>query len=557
MQKSEIKRFIDCFEYLKKHYLDIFDALCAMLEVFLIHRQNPEIFLLQSPKITPALESIFAQNAISSPLLLSSDIKLHRLGKLLGESEANLQNIEEFFHIISQQKTSNKLYYYSTPLEVNQLLIRLLDIKSDESLYNPCYGMGSVFLSLAQVHGGIRLFGEELDEKLSKIALMIARICNIDASQLHVTNLLKTPSFITDEGARQFDKVLCNPPMYPHMGLEYLKKDARFAQIGTLAKYYSELIFLTHSLMHLKKRGVFIVRNQVLQKTSLEAKVRQKLLQENMIEAIIELPKNIFPLQNHDLSIMVLAPNSQNILHINANNEFFYHKDGKYNRLINLDYLIEIFKHKKPSKYSKITAQKDIQKNDLRASFYINWENEKGGQTLKSMGFEAIRGQRVYGGKNDEDIEFFDVGIADFNPLGFTQNFENPKKIGDKNKIKKYALKPYDILLSLRGNTPKITILGEFDGLCVANTGVLVLRNPSKEVALHLYCYFFKDRGLKQLRGIYEKSAESGLNCELLLGLSIPKDYDKSAKELFEKILRLSGKMRALEEEISKLRCEK
>ena len=76
-------------------------------------------------------------------------------------------------------------------------------------------------------------------------------------------------------------------------------------------------------------------------------------------------------------------------------------------------------------------------------------------------------------------------------------------------------------------------------------------------MALHLYCYFFKDRGLKQLRGIYEKSAESGLNCELLLGLSIPKDYDKSAKELFEKILRLSGKMRALEEEISKLRCEK
>ena len=84
MQKSEIKRFIDCFEYLKKHYLDIFDALCAMLEVFLIHRQNPEIFLLQASKITPALESIFAQNAISSPLLLSSDIKLHRLGKLLG-----------------------------------------------------------------------------------------------------------------------------------------------------------------------------------------------------------------------------------------------------------------------------------------------------------------------------------------------------------------------------------------------------------------------------------------------------------------------------------------
>ena len=90
---------------------------------------------------------------------------------------------------------------------------------------------------------------------------------------------------------------------------------------------------------------------------------------------------------------------------------------------------------------------------------------------------QIIRGQRVYGSNKDEEIEYFEVGVSDFAPLGFSSYFENLRQKGNKEKIQKYALKPYDILIALRGNSPKLTILSPDISLpCIANVGVLILR---------------------------------------------------------------------------------
>lgn len=560
LKKEELKKLIDCFEYLKKHYLDIFDALHAMLEVLLICKHASFLFDLRPKDLHSALDDFFNQYEISQPKLSLNSIKLNRLKKNLLNIKFDLKLIEEFIYIITQQKTVNKLYYYSTPLQVNRLLVGLLDIKCGEEVYNPCYGMGSVFLSLTQICSEVRLFGEELDSKLSEIAVLIAKVCGIESKNLFVNDLLKDPYFIKRQEVRKFDKILCNPPMSAYVGLESLKKDARFSQMGALAKHYSELIFLTHSLAHLKKRGVFIVRNQVLQKSASEAKMRQKLLENRMIEAIIELPKNIFPLQNHDLSIIVLAPNSEEVLHINANNDFFYIRDGKYNQLTNLDYLLELFKNKVNSPYSKLTSIKEIKQDDLSVNAYLNFASDNSFYTLKKVGFEAIRGQRVYGSKADEKISYYDIGIADFKLLGFItiQNLENIKEWGNKRKIQKYALQSYDILLSLRGNSPKITILGDIgDKICVANTGVVVLRHQEKQKALQLYCFLFTQEGQEKLRQVYEKSSKDSLSLELLLDLSLPKDYEKFFEKIFHRILKLSDKLDNLNKEIAHLRSIK
>lgn len=554
MQKEETQKLIRCFEYLKKHYLDIFDVLNAMLETLLIWRSNPSIFNLNIKSFKQAAQDFFNHHCIKQPLLINDNIKPSRIKKILIDIKPTLEVIEEFFYIITQQKTLNKLYYYSTPLQINQLLIGLLEIQENEEVYNPCYGLGSVFLSLAQSQPKVKVFGEELDFKLAHIALLIAKICGVDSRNLFINDLLKNPQFITDKKAKKFDKVLCNPPMYAYTGLEYLKKDVRFSQMGALAKHYSELIFLTHSLVHLKKRGVFIVRNQVLQKSYSEARIRQRLLEDKIIEAIIELPKNILPFQNHDLSVMVLAPNSESILHINANNDFFYTREGKYNCLKNLDYLLDIFKNKKIGKYSQLTAIKDIKYDDLSVSNYVNPNQNHPNNSIEKLGFEVIRGQRVYGSREDKEVCYFEVGIADFSTLGFTKKFENLKTKGNLKKIKKYALQSYDILLSLRGSTPKITILEKISSLCVANTGVVVLRHKDIQKNLALYCYLFTKQGQERLRSIYEKSSKESLNLELLLRLDLPNNYEIFYEKLFDKILRLSEDLEDIEARISELR---
>ena len=547
MQREVVKGLIDCFDYFKKYYVDVLESLKAMLEVLLIYRQNPDALFSKQSLAQQADEL-----GISRPLILTSKMKLQKVFKFLSKQSLDQENIEAFFHIITQQKTLNKLYDYSTPLEVNQLLVGLLEIQPYQKLYNPCYGMGSVFLSLKEKK--IKLFGEELDLKLSDIAHLIVRICGIDDIQLFVNDLLKRPYFFHQHQAEKFDYILCNPPMYAHMGMEFLKQDTRFAQIGALTKHYPELIFLIHSLSHLQKRGVFIVRNQVLQKSGIEAKVRQKLCEDKLISAIIELPKNIFPLQKYDFSIIVVEPHSEDILLIDANHSFFCQKDGKYNRLIHLDQILNLFKNRKSSEHSTLIKVSQIDCYDLRASVAIRQQKSEGQDTLESLGFEIIRGQRVYGGGNDEDIDFFDVGIADFKALGFSVEFSNKKRRGNIKKIKKYALKPYDLLLSLRGSAPKITILGEIKGVCVANAGVIVIRHQDPQRAMELYGFFFTHRGEECLRNVYENSADGVLDLRLLAQLKLPKKL-KSPK-FMEKILKLSEKMKKLEILIDQLKNE-
>ncbi|PAF50466.1 N-6 DNA methylase [Helicobacter sp. 13S00477-4] len=558
-----MKKLLDCFEYLKRYHIDVLDTISIMLELFILKSQKPKFIesLIQKKDTKKNIIYEELQSTIKNLLKPSVYVKINpniniiKILKIIYQTSLDNQIIEQFLHTITQKKTTNKLYYYSTPLEINKLLVSLLDIEQNDGIYNPCYGIGSVFLSIANTTKNINLYGEELDEKLSNIAHLVAKIAQIKNTKLYVNDILKQPVFKSKNGFEKFDKVLCNPPLYAHMGIEYLKEDERFGKMGILVKNYPELIFLTHALTHLKTRGVFIIRNQTLQKTSLEEKLREKLCKEKMIEAIIELPKNIFPHQNHEFSILVISPNNENILHINANNEHFYQKDGKYNRLLNIDELTHIFRQKSKTPYSKLTPLNQIQVHDLRAQNYVNRDfSDISENTLESLGIEIFRGQRVYGSPKDEKIEYYDVGIADFRPYGMTQNFENKKNHGDIAKIKKYALKSYDILLSLRGISPKITLLGKLNHLCVANAGIIILRAKNKQMAIALYCYFFRTQGENTLKKIYEQSGENTVNIQNLHHLNIPKDYNKNSKKIFEALQKLALELENTENKILKLK---
>ncbi|MGX2971878.1 N-6 DNA methylase [Helicobacter sp. T3_23-1059] len=648
---------IKCFDYLKPYYIDALDALCVILQICLlkIHYKKDYAKLLKLDKNSARelfhtlLESKidFSQNLSQIPatksqatkinvdfshakfIPLDSKASMQKILRLIEQSPISSKNpafcnafIERFLDIITQKKTSNKLYFYSTPSEINDLLIGILDIQENEEIYNPCYGIGSVFLSLKNPN--IKLYGEELDSKLAFIARLVAHISGIKNTHLGVSDILVNPLFrinalqnpaqntaknlaqnhniknLKNPKSKQntessvfvkFDKILCNPPLNAQMSTENLKDDSRFAKTGILVKSYPELVFLTHSLAHLKQKGVFIVRNQTLLKSALEGKLRSYLCQNGLIEAIIELPKNIFPHQNYDFSVLVISKGNKEILHINTNNEHFYTKDGKYNRLKNIDRILEIYRYKKLTPHSALTPLSKIYPKDLRAQSYINSRLQPLAQStlnhfshhnaiktplnlakdfsLQDLGVEIFRGQRVQGTHKDEDIEFYDIGIADFAICGWTQSFGSKKTKGNIAKIHKYHIKPYDILLSLRGISPKIAIVGtqamhkkevwqtknidttRIDKIpSVVNAGIIVLRAPSAKVAIGLYCYLFSTQGEEILSRLYKTNADGVMDTQSLLALRVPSDYDKNAAQKMEKLDSAKNKIYAIEWEI-------
>lgn len=560
-----VRELLQMFDYIKRYHSDIFESLALALQFFIFKLEQKEallefVSLHHRRKEFRPLYEYDLKDLMGEELYTRADPNLNvgKILKTIAETPLTPEIIEQFIHTITIKRTLNKLYVYSTPQEVNELIISLLDIAPKDEVYNPCYGMGTLFLSLSKRSKTIRLFGEELDGRLAKIAKLMARVGGIQEMHLFVNDILKKPVFKNEKGFRQFDKIVCNPPFSAHLGIEYLKNDERFSRYGILAKSSPELVFLTHALMHLKQRGVFIVRNQTLQKSFLEEKLRERMVEDRVIEAIIELPKNIFPHQSHDFSILVLAAHSDSILHIDATSERFWQKDGKYNRLIGIEEILALYRQKRESEYSKLTPIEEIDIHDLRAQNYLRFCALKPQKTLSLASLKPLifRGQRVYGGSKDVPLEYLDIGIQDFAPYCFTDHRGTLRSSGDREKILRYALKPYDILLPLRGSSPKVTLLGESyrDKLAIANAGIIVIRLPQKEKAIALYLYLFSKEGQKLVSGLYESSAASIITPENLLELALPASFEHDSSKRFATLERLAKEIASLEEEIDRIR---
>ena len=508
-----MEKLLQCFEYIKRYHVDMLDSISIMLELFIIKNFHPDILsesIALGSKRKPLAQSLNAkiEELIGQELFIAinPNINFLKILKLIQATDTTLGNIEEFLHIITQKKTSNKLYYYSTPLEINELLVRLLDTK------------------------------------------LTCKLANIACDHLIINDILKAPFF-----EQKFDKIICNPPFSAHIGVEYLKDDKRFKGLHSLAKTYAEWVFLIHALYYLKKRAVFILRTQTLQKSSLESEFMQRFYKQGLIEAIIELPKNIFPHQNADFCVLVLSPDNEEILNIDAKGERFWKKDGKYNRLVNLDEILEAFFTRRENDFCFLMPYTHLTSYHLPLTRKDTQHKE--GKSLSALGVEIFRGQRVYGGKSDTRIDYYDVGLADFSEYGFSEEFFTKRSLGDSFKVQKYALKPYDICLSLRGNTPKVTIFSPniAHKLAVANAGIVIVRCVSPRQAIGLYCYFYSHQGQKALSTLYEHYTKS-IDIQNLKSLIIPTDFESHSQERFEQICALSNQLKEVKDALEALR---
>ncbi len=163
-----IKELLNCFEYIKRYHTDILDSIAIMLEMFWLKRHSPafiQSLIALAAKRKPIYEE--CTNALKDALGEELYIPLNphsnvlKILKVIMANDTSNHTIEEFLHIITQKKTTHKLFSYSTPLEINELLVGLLDIKESQSIYNPCYGTGSLFFAIANYAHSFELYGEE------------------------------------------------------------------------------------------------------------------------------------------------------------------------------------------------------------------------------------------------------------------------------------------------------------------------------------------------------------------------------------------------------------
>ncbi|MFY1684795.1 N-6 DNA methylase [Micromonospora sp. WMMD730] len=226
---------------------------------------------------------------------------------------------------------------FFTPREVVELIVEILAPKSYESVYDPTCGSGGMLIAsanLLKARGGrgytLKLYGQEAVPDTAGVARMNLFMHNLTQFQVEVGDTLKDPRFKKPDGSiAQFDVILANPPY--SLKWKSWTKDPR--AIGGVAPQSSaDWAFVQHMIASMdpkEGRAGVVLPHGVLFRSGQEAVIRKRVLNDDLLEAVIGLPANLFYNTTIPTAILVFralgtkAPDRRDgVLFIDASKQF-------------------------------------------------------------------------------------------------------------------------------------------------------------------------------------------------------------------------------------------
>ncbi len=282
---------------------------------------------------------------------------------------------------------------FFTPQEVSELLARITVVGKKEvnKVYDPACGSGSLLLKFAKVLGkdNVRrgFFGQEKNittYNLCRINMFLHDIGYDKFDIAHGDTLLE-PHHWDDE---PFEAIVSNPPYsikWDGDDNPILINDSRFSPAGVLApKSKADLAFTMHMLSWLSTNGTAAIVEfpGVLYRGGAEQKIRKYLIDNNFIDAVIQLPDNLFFGVSIATCIIVLKKSKTDnaTLFIDASKEFIH--VGNKNKLsqANADRILNAFVARQDeAHFSRLVSNADIAANDynIAVSSYVEQEDTR------------------------------------------------------------------------------------------------------------------------------------------------------------------------------------
>lgn len=296
---------------------------------------------------------------------------------------------------------------FFTPQEVGELLARIAIGGRDSvnKVYDPCCGSGGLLLKFAKILGKENVrngyFGQEINlttYNLARINMFLHDV-NFDKFDIALGDTLKEPAHWDDE---PFDAIVSNPPY----SIKWEGKenplninDARFSPAGVLAPASkADLAFTMHMLSWLSAEGTAAIVEfpGVLYRGGAEGKIRDYLVRNNFVEAVIQLPADLFFGTTIATCIIVLKKNktASDVLFIDAS-EQFERRDSK-NKLMpaNIDRIMDAISVRvEEEHFSKLVSNDEILANDanLSVSSYVEKLDEREEIDIKALNAEIAR----------------------------------------------------------------------------------------------------------------------------------------------------------------------
>lgn len=296
---------------------------------------------------------------------------------------------------------------YYTPQEVSELLARMTVVGKTQvnKVYDPAVGSGSLLLQFAKVLGkeNVRqgFYGQEINLTTYNLARINMFLHDVNYEKFSIAHgdTLIDPAHWDDE---PFEAIVSNPPYsikWDGDANPLLINDPRFAPAGVLApKSKADLAFTMHILSWLAVNGTAAIVEfpGVLYRGGAEAKIRKYLIDNNYVDAVIQLPPDLFFGTTIATCIIVLkkSKNDNSVLFIDASAQF--KRSGNKNKLTpeNQHTVLEVFTRREEAEYfAKLVSNEGIAENgyNLAVSSYVEQEDTREVVDITELNAEITR----------------------------------------------------------------------------------------------------------------------------------------------------------------------
>ncbi|WP_341793413.1 MULTISPECIES: type I restriction-modification system subunit M [unclassified Rickettsia] len=317
----------------------------------------------------------------------------------LNPSRVNEDIIGECYIYLISNFASNagkKAGEFYTPAQVSRLLAKLAAPKSGDIICDPACGSGSLLIYAAEEVGSdnYALFGQEMNGSTWALARMNMFLHAKDDAHIDWGDTLNHPTLLDGDKLMKFDVVVANPPFsLDKWGYENASNDEhkRFWR-GVPPKTKGDYAFISHMIETTKSRkgrAAIVVPHGVLFRGSSEGLIRQHLIEENLLDAVIGLPANLFSSTGIPVAILVFDRSResggenekrQDVLFIDASKFFRAGKGQNYLEEEHITKIVDTCRVRKSvDKYAYLAEIEEIRKNkfNLNIPRYVDTFEEE------------------------------------------------------------------------------------------------------------------------------------------------------------------------------------
>ncbi|TWF56713.1 type I restriction-modification system subunit M [Neorhizobium alkalisoli] len=288
---------------------------------------------------------------------------------------------------------------FYTPRSVVRMMVRLLKPSLEHDIYDPCCGSGGMLIAAKEYideHGQdgrkANLFGQENAGTVWSIAKMNMLLHGINSADLRNEDTLGEPQHVENGELLRFDRILTNPPFSITWGTKDKDRSGkpiwqpkfreRFFHEVPLGSKKADLMFLQH-MLHVTRDGGMIATvmpHGVLFRGGDEGKIRQKIIEDDQIEAVIGLGPHLFYGTGIPACIIVLRQRVHNganlvsgkpkerqgnVLFINADREYFEGRAQNHLLPEHIEKIVTTFEeYRDVPGFSAIVDIKTLKEND-------------------------------------------------------------------------------------------------------------------------------------------------------------------------------------------------